>query len=174
MKTVRYRFLISLFFSVLLVLFIGQVWEVDGKPTQANLVARYSSSEYKTEGDELPFLEQCLSSAQLSPDVRYTIDILLEEAETDDCYQASHWLERAEVLNLPGRGIIDLTPLSGLRNLKELYLTGSDIRDISPLSSLTELRVLALNNTVRSNNEISDFSALSNLSKLESLNLAHN
>lgn len=59
----------------------------------------------------------------------------------------------------------DLTPLSGLTNLKELYLDHSSLPDdLSPLSSLTELKTLDI-----SYSNVSDITPLSGLTDLEVL-----
>jgi len=65
--------------------------------------------------------------------------------------------------------ISNLSPLSSLINLGELYLHSSQISDISPLSSLINLRNLDLGN-----NQISNLSPLSSLINLTILGLASN
>ena len=61
--------------------------------------------------------------------------------------------------------LIDITPLSGLTELRELDLggprTGNDIVDLTPLTRLTQLRELNL-----SANEIRDITPLSGLTEL--------
>ena len=66
--------------------------------------------------------------------------------------------------------ISDLSPLSGLTKLTELYLFRNTIADLSPLSNLTELRELDLS----ANSYISDLSPLSGLIKLRNLQLYTN
>ena len=63
----------------------------------------------------------------------------------------------------------DLSPLSGLTNLKQLYLSSCSISDVSPLSGLNRLTYLDLGS-----NNISDVSALSGLTQLRSLYLTDN
>ncbi|MGB2865877.1 MAG: leucine-rich repeat protein [Sedimentisphaerales bacterium] len=65
--------------------------------------------------------------------------------------------------------IQNITPLSGLTQLKSLDLSNNQITDISALSGLTAIETLALYN-----NQITDISALSGLSNLTSLDLEHN
>ncbi|MBC2262500.1 KxYKxGKxW signal peptide domain-containing protein [Listeria sp. FSL L7-0091] len=73
-------------------------------------------------------------------------------------------------VNLGGSNqISDISPLSGLVNLRELWLDHSQISDISPLSGLVNLRELYLNN-----NQISDISPLSGLVNLNWLVLDRN
>ena len=57
--------------------------------------------------------------------------------------------------------ISDVSPLTGLTNLKHLGLTKNQISDVSPLAGLTNLERLYL-----SGNEISDTSSLANLTNL--------
>ena len=65
--------------------------------------------------------------------------------------------------------ISNISALSNLENLTELYLSTNQIRDISALSSLQKLTVLHL-----SNNQINDISATSNLTNLTELKLEYN
>ena len=60
----------------------------------------------------------------------------------------------------------DISALSNLTNLKELYLQGTLISDISALSKMTGLKRLNLSNT-----QVSDIEVLKNLSGLEYVNL---
>jgi len=60
--------------------------------------------------------------------------------------------------------LTDLSPLSGLKNLKELNLRNNQIKNLSPLSKLTNLTSLNLYD-----NPISDISPLSGLKKMEIL-----
>ena len=82
-----------------------------------------------------------------------------------------------EILKLNKNFISDLSPLAGLKNLKEAWLTGGladngvpgMITDLSPLAGLTSLEGLALWEL-----SISDISALRGLTKLRWLELGHN
>jgi internalin A len=65
--------------------------------------------------------------------------------------------------------IEDITPLTGLIQLKSLDLSNNQISNISALSGMTVLETLALYK-----NKITDISALSGLSKLTSLDLERN
>ena len=65
--------------------------------------------------------------------------------------------------------ISDLSPLSGLTNLRTLSLSGNSISDVSALSNLTNLTVLDLND-----NSISNVSPLSGLTNLRTLLLSDN
>jgi len=72
-------------------------------------------------------------------------------------------------LSLTDNMISDLTPLSGLVNLRRLLLSANQISDISPLSTLTDLNFLAL-----AHNEISDLTPLKELENLRNLTIASN
>ena len=82
-----------------------------------------------------------------------------------------------EILKLNKNFISDLSPLAGLKNLKEAWLTGGPaddgvpgmITDLSPLAGLTNLEGLALWKL-----SIYDISALQGLTKLRWLELGHN
>ena len=72
-------------------------------------------------------------------------------------------------MNLYKNKISDITPLSTITKLNELYLGENEIRDIKALSTLSNLKKLTLEI-----NEISDISSLSKLTNLEYLNLYKN
>jgi internalin A len=65
--------------------------------------------------------------------------------------------------------ISDISPLTGLTNLQELYLDYNQISDISPLAGLTNLQVLQI-----TNNQISDISSLAGLTNLRTLFITTN
>ena len=74
-----------------------------------------------------------------------------------------------EALGLGGNRVADLSPLSGLSGLEALDLRGSAVADLSPLASLTHLRVLDL-----SGNAVSDLSPLAGLVAVRRLDLSGN
>ncbi len=65
--------------------------------------------------------------------------------------------------------VVDITPLSGLINLRELSISNGRIRDITPLAKLTRLYDLHLEN-----NQISDVRPLAALTDLTILGLFNN
>ena len=65
--------------------------------------------------------------------------------------------------------IVDISPLSGLMNLTSIWLGRNQIVDISPLVSLTSLLSLDLNE-----NQITDISSILNLTNLISISLESN
>ena len=72
-------------------------------------------------------------------------------------------------LYLGGNNISDITPLSELKNLRNLYLGSNNISDISPLAELKELHWLKLQN-----NDISDISPLAKPTQIRWLWLSNN
>ena len=78
-------------------------------------------------------------------------------------------LVKLEELFLEFNTISNFTPLVGLTNLRTLSLNTNSISDISGLSGLTWLEILSLNV-----NDISDVSPLENLTNLEQLSLTNN
>ena len=78
-------------------------------------------------------------------------------------------LNNLEKIGAYGRNISDLSPLSDLLRLKELYLMQNNITDISPLKELEHIRFLRLDG-----NQIIDISVLSHLKKVEKLGLDAN
>lgn len=107
------------------------------------------------------FSSLCKQKHTLSKETKYTIKILLQKAGTQNCNLAEERLEKRRILDLSSHKISDLSPLSRLTNLTELYLSYNQIKDLSPLSRLTNLNFLFLES-----NQISDLSPLSQLTKL--------
>jgi Leucine-rich repeat (LRR) protein len=62
--------------------------------------------------------------------------------------------------------VSDLTPLSGLKHLKELHIDRMPITDIKPISGLVNLKTLSMEQA-----QVSDFTPLSKLVNLEKLSL---
>ncbi len=86
------------------------------------------------------FKEWCLQRASLSAEARITLEILLEVAGTINCeLAANNLLNRTELDLYARQQITDLTPLSGLTNLKTLQLFNNQITDVSPLANQTNL-----------------------------------
>lgn len=79
--------------------------------------------------------------------------------------------ESVETLDLSGRGITDISALSGCDELRELNLSNNPITDIAALALLPKLTTLNLSATGRSD---SDFELLSSLRSLAYLNLENN
>ena len=115
------------------------------------------------------FKEWCQQKASLPQETRYTVEVLLNVAKTQNCSQANQTLTKLTSLNLSVNQISDIKPLSNLTNLTSLSLSGNKISDIKPLSNLTKLTTLDL-----LGNQISDIKPLSNLTKLTSLYLSGN
>ena len=78
-------------------------------------------------------------------------------------------MARLERLDVPNRGIQDLTGLQFATNLSRLYLEDNQISDLSPLAGLINVRDLRLNN-----NLISDISPYRGLTNLTSTSFRNN
>ena len=76
---------------------------------------------------------------------------------------------KLEWLNLVGNQIFDLSPLAGLINLTNLSVSNNKISDLSPIAGLINLKNLGV-----ANNKISDLSPIAGLINLESLYFSHN
>ena len=103
----------------------------------------------------------------------------------EDVYES---LIKKNKLNLSFSQVSDLSPLSGLTNLKHLHLYMNQIKNVSHLAHLNQLESLHLDNNPLtdiepltnllnlrelslSNNQLSDFSPITNLINLNSLSL---
>ena len=85
------------------------------------------------------FKEWCQQKASLPQETRYTVEVLLNVAKTQNCSQANQTLTKLTSLNLSVNQISDIKPLSNLTNLTLLDLRENKISDIQPLSNLTKL-----------------------------------
>jgi internalin A len=108
-------------------IFLSQVFPVAAAPKQAKPKS---------------FLQWCQQKESLPVDTKYTIDILLVHANTENCKKATRELVRLTNLNLDGAQIIDLKPLASLTNLTSLSLNQNGISDLTPLVNLINLTSL--------------------------------
>lgn len=116
------------------------------------------------------FADWCVKKNELSPAQRHTVNVLIEQAGTQDCNLAEKKLSALTKLCLQDKNIEDVAPLSSLKNLEVLNLDPNKIRDVSPLSSLRNLKKLVLSG----NDQIKDLSSLSSLPNLTILHLDRN
>src|SRR4028118_1080660 len=82
------------------------------------------AAETRSENSRRTFADWCRQKADLSPEAKRTVEVLLQKAETTECDAANQ----------------------KLLTLTELYLVGYQINDIKPLESLTNLTLLSLRN----------------------------
>lgn len=115
------------------------------------------------------FGDWCLTQKTRSQAQQHTIQILLEQAKTQDCQKAEQILSNTPQLNLGNRQIQDISPLSTLPNLTSLDLSFNQITDLKPLAKLTRLNFLLL-----AGNQIRDVKSLSSLTRLTYLVLEKN
>ena len=137
------------------------------------------------------FTELCNTRSSLAEETSRTVQALLELANTDDCAAATTTLSAQTVIDLGGKEIVDLQPLTSLSQMKELRLGSNEIADLTPLASLSNLETLLLNNNqidnvtplrsltrlktlVLNNNQIADVAPLATLTALERLELRNN
>ena len=140
------------------------------------------------------FIDWCQNKDSLSEEAWNTVEALLKDACTSDCNEADRILSNCTKLSIFSDYdlISDLSPLSTLTNLTELYLDDNQNSDLSPLSTLTNLTKLSISFSYRFevisdlsplltltnlielciwNNKNSDLSPLSTLTNLTFLNL---
>ena len=115
------------------------------------------------------FADWCRQKADLSPEAKHTVEVLLQKAWTTDCDEGDRQLSSLTQLSLVGEQISDIKPLASLTELTLLQLNFNKIVDIKPLASLTELSWLDL-----SNNQIGDIKPLTSLTELSLLYLGDN
>jgi internalin A len=118
------------------------------------------------------FADWCRHIDSLSEEARYTVEMLLNEAGTDDvddAEEAEQILSSMTELCLRYNLITDISFLGSLTNLTTLDLNSNLITDISSLGLLTNLTTLDLNC-----NKINDISSLGSLTNLTTLDLNEN
>ena len=137
------------------------------------------------------FADWCRQKADLSPEAKHTVEVLLQQAGTTECDAANQTLLSLTGLLLPNNKISDIKPLESLTDLTELRLDDNQISDLKPLQSLTNLTMLwlfdnqindikplqsltNLSELLLHNNSISDIKPLESLSKLTKLYLSGN
>jgi len=100
--------------------------------------------------------------------IEYFSDVTLVNLENSQVKDLSPLtgLTNLKKLWLGNTQVSDLSPLKGLTNLVFLYLSDTEVRDLSPLEDLTILNILFLSET-----QVTDLSPLEGLRNLEYLNL---
>jgi len=127
------------------------------------------AAEMRSGNSRRTFAHWCRQKADLSPEAKRTVEVLLKLAKTTECDAANQKLSSLTGLGLINYQISDIKPLQSLTNLTYLDLGDNQISDIKPLQSLTNLTELSL-----SGNKISDIKPLQSLTKLTVLNLGDN
>ena len=127
------------------------------------------AAETRAGNSRRTFADWCRQKADLSPEAKRTVELLLQKAKTTECNAANLKLSSLTYLDLDNNKISDIKPLQSLTNLTRLELEKNQISDIKPLQSLTNLTLLALGH-----NQISDIKPVQSLTKLTLLALGGN
>ncbi|WP_445171617.1 leucine-rich repeat domain-containing protein [Microcoleus sp.] len=127
------------------------------------------AAETRSGNSRRTFADWCRQKANLSPEAKRTVEVLLQKAETTECEAANLKLSSLTQLLLDNNQISDIKPLESLTNLTLLFLDNNQISDIKPLESLTKLTLLVL-----ANNQIRDIKPLQSLTNLKLLHLGDN
>ncbi len=80
------------------------------------------ATEVRSGNSKRTFTDWCRQKADLTPETKHTVDVLLEEAGTTECDAADRKLSSLTKLSLRKNQISDIKPLASLINLKELNL----------------------------------------------------
>src|SRR4028119_2251443 len=94
------------------------------------------AAETRSSNSRRTFADWCRQKANLSPEAKRTVEVLLKEAGTTECDAANQKLSTLTELVLYSNQIRDIKPLASLTNLTRLDLFDNQIRDIKPLASL--------------------------------------
>lgn len=131
------------------------------------------------------FLDWCQNRDSLTPEAKYTVEVILERIRVQDCQKAHQKLLNQTSLDLSNHfteKIEDLNPLSSLIYLEDLDLSYNNIGELTPLSSLVNLRVLRLHratkhssrNVVRHGKTSLNLTPIASLNNLQILDLSYN
>jgi Leucine-rich repeat (LRR) protein len=164
--------LILITFSTIVLASCGNIPSMLGVPGQPKNSGNEPSPvvvQKQRSDSERTFADWCREKASLSPDVKYTVEVLLKKAGTTECGVANQKLSSLTKLDFNHNKISDIKPLESLTNLTDLSLAKNQISDIKPLKSLTSLTWLELRE-----NQISDIKPLESLSNLTDLSLTEN
>ena len=134
-----------------------------------NGVSGKAAAEVRSGNMRRTFAHWCRQKADLSPEAKYTVEVLLKEAGTTECEAANQTLSSLPGLVLDNNQISDIKPLESLTNLTLLVLDNNQISDIKPLESLTNLSGISLEK-----NQISDIKPLESLTNLIEIRLSGN
>src|SRR4028119_860416 len=96
-------------------------------------------AETQPENNRRTFADWCREKADLSPEAKHTVEVLLRQAETTECDVADREFSSLTELTLNDNKISDIKPLASLTNLTELALNDNQISNIKPLASLTKI-----------------------------------
>ena len=136
-----------------------------------------NGAEVRSGNSRRTFADWCRQKADLSPQAKHTVEVLLKKAETTECDAANQKLSTLTELDLDNNYISDIKPLESLTNLTSLDLGNNQITDIKPLESLSSLTSLDLGNNQIidiTHNQIRDIKPLASLTNLTVLDLNHN
>ena len=73
------------------------------------------------------FADWCRQKADLSPEAKRTVEVLLQKAETTECDAANQTLSSLTGLYLGNNQISDIKPLESLTKLTKIRLSGNPI-----------------------------------------------
>ncbi len=110
---------------------------------------------------ETPLPDSFSAACEGTGPSQQTYQELRQAVNGRDCADTWRKLHPRSHLSLVDKGLTDLTPLSGLTNLRRLYLDYNDVDDLSPLADLTRLQVLWLDD-----NALTDLSAVAGMTHL--------
>lgn len=134
--------------------------------SQAN-EAQAGSQDFKAACEEFEAGKTTTSETVKGP--RATAGALLVLTSNRVCDLAWSQLAEMETIDLSGKGIDDLTVLSGLPKIKELIVSDNQISNLAGIEGLTTLTKFEA-----ANNKIVDLAPLANLKELRQLRLNGN
>ena len=88
------------------------------------------AAETRSGNSRRTFADWCRQKADLSPEAKRTVEVLLQKAETTECEAANLKLSSLTYLDLNDNQISDIKPLESLTKLTVLSLYSNEISDI--------------------------------------------
>ena len=115
------------------------------------------------------FVRFCEGRAKATADERYTVELMLKQAKTQDCAAAAGVLSQQPSFASQDPQLKDLYPLTLLRHWQSLMLVGNQIEDLRPLVGLSKLNFLIV-----AMNRVTDIAPLAQMPSLRTAVLEGN
>ena len=132
--------------------------QLDGNPVAA----------LAKETADITFAEMCKVYQSQPGPKGHTVRKILESTGKQTCDEAAYELAAKKTLELSGKEISDISPITYLRNLTEIDLSDNQILNIEGMAPLTNLNILNL-----SGNPIASLEGIQDLHSLEELDVSN-
>ncbi|MEM1425934.1 MAG: tetratricopeptide repeat protein, partial [Cyanobacteria bacterium P01_H01_bin.130] len=133
------------------------------------MVSTAADSADEGAADRAAFIRLCEGRSRLGADTRYTVDLMLQKAKTEDCTAAAATLSALPTFEHTGGELRDIAPIALFKHWQNIMLVGNQIEDISPLAGQRNLNFLIV-----AMNRVTDISPLTQIPSLRAAVLEGN